>query len=263
MKNGILVLRLFFLTQLNYLRKKDIKKYWTLAVDMGSIVYLAENDFQVTSVDISVQALEWLKEYIEKESIDNINLEKADINNLPFEDGYFDVVICTSVLHHQCLEQIKKSISEIHRVLKEKGFFLFDILSIEDDSFGIGEEIESNTFVGSREGEEDIPHHYTDIEELNDLLKGFSEIKYIDRLTDYKEKDIVYLLWIGIDDKAREKRIGTEFLNHIIDFCKAKGYRYLHTDTAINNERAQRFYIRNGFFDKGITRSYQLYINYY
>ena len=47
-------------------------------------------------------------------------------------------------------------------------------MPIEDDSFGVGQEIEPNTFVGSREGEADIPHHYTNIEELNKLLKGFS-----------------------------------------------------------------------------------------
>lgn len=50
--------------------------------------------------------------------------------------------------------------------------------------------------------------------------------------------------------------LGTEFLNHIIHYCLTKGYRYLHTDTAINNKIAQNFYIRNGFIDKGITRSY-------
>ena len=49
-------------------------------------------------------------------------------------------------------------------------------MSIEDDYFGYGQEIEPNTFVGSREGEEDIPHHYTDIEELKRLLKGFPKV---------------------------------------------------------------------------------------
>jgi len=30
----------------------------------------------------------------------------------------------------------------------------------------------------------------------------------------------------------------------------------MHTDTALRNKVAQRFYIRNGYKDSGITRSY-------
>lgn len=85
---------------------------------------------------------------------------------------------------------------------------------------------------------------------------GSAEIKYIDNLTESAEKDIIYLVWIGIDKKVKGKGMGTEFLNHIIQYCLAKGYRYLHADTALNNKTAQKFYIRNGFIDNGITRSY-------
>ncbi|GFN37000.1 GNAT family N-acetyltransferase [Tepidimicrobium xylanilyticum] len=90
----------------------------------------------------------------------------------------------------------------------------------------------------------------------NNIALGSAEIRYIDKLTGNKERNTIYLVWIGIDKKVKGKGLGTEFLNHIIDFCKGKGYRYLHTDTAINNETAQRFYIRNGFVNKGVTRSY-------
>jgi ubiquinone/menaquinone biosynthesis C-methylase UbiE len=140
-------------------------------------IYLAENNFNVTSIDINAQAIEWLKRYIDRKSISNITLIQADKNSLPFQDNYFDAVICTSVLHHQDFKQIENSISEIYRVLRRNGYFSFDFLSVEDDSFGIGEEIEENTFVGSREGEDNIPHHYTDVIELNELFNSFREIK--------------------------------------------------------------------------------------
>lgn len=58
--------------------------------------------------------------------------------------------------------------------LKSSGGLIFDILSKDDLSYGLGEAIEENTFVGSREGEEGIPHHYTNIKELEKLLEKFN-----------------------------------------------------------------------------------------
>ena len=168
----------FFKENIKLFKEMECKRVLDIGCGYGKhSIYLAENKFNVTSIDINAQAIEWLKRYIDRKSITNITLIQADINSLPFQDNYFDAVICTSVLHHQDFKQIKNSISEIYRVLKQDGYFIFDFLSVEDDSFGIGEEIEKNTFIGSREGEEYIPHHYTDIVELNELLDSFSEIK--------------------------------------------------------------------------------------
>lgn len=142
-------------------------------------IYLSQNDFNLTSIDINKQAIEWLKKYIDINHINNINVIKVNINNLPFENDYFDGVICSSVIHHQRLKEIRNSISEIYRVLKQNGCILVNFISIEDDSFGLGKEMEKNTFVGSREGEEDIPHYYTDINELKGLFKRFREIEIL------------------------------------------------------------------------------------
>lgn len=142
-------------------------------------IYLSQNDFNLTSIDINKQAIEWLKKYIDINHINNINVIEANINKLPFENDYFDGVICSSVIHHQGLKEIRNSISEIYRVLKQNGRILVNFISIEDDSFGLGKEMEKNTFVGSREGEEDIPHYYTDINELKGLFKKFREIEIL------------------------------------------------------------------------------------
>ena len=138
--------------------------------------YLSENNFTVTSIDINEKAIEWLKEYINTKGISNVNLIKANANALPFENDYFDAIICSSVIHHHNLKGIKNSISEIYRVLKQNGCALVDFMSLEDDSFGLGEEVEKNTFIGSREGEEDVPHYYTDTSELKELFKNFRNI---------------------------------------------------------------------------------------
>lgn len=158
------------------------EKGYKSILDIGSgygkhSIYLCEKDFDVTSIDINIQAIEWIREYIDRENIPNIELIQADIHDLPFENDVFDAVICSSVIHHQNLEGIKNSISEIYRVLKKDGCILVDFMSLADDSFGLGKEVEKNTFIGSREGEEAIPHYYTDVDELKELFKDFGDVK--------------------------------------------------------------------------------------
>ena len=50
---------------------------------------------------------------------------KADICDLPFEDNSFDVVFCNHVLEH--IEDDKKAMNELYRVLKKGGFGIFQI----------------------------------------------------------------------------------------------------------------------------------------
>ena len=51
--------------------------------------------------------------------VEDCDLRKADVRNLPFQDKYFDTVFATDVLEH--VEEIDKAIKEIQRVLKTNG----------------------------------------------------------------------------------------------------------------------------------------------
>jgi predicted SAM-dependent methyltransferase len=50
---------------------------------------------------------------------------KLDIQNIPFDDDSFDVVICNHVLEH--VKDDKKAMSEIFRILKKDGFALLQV----------------------------------------------------------------------------------------------------------------------------------------
>lgn len=64
-------------------------------------------------------------EYITSDLHSPIADVKADICDLPFEENTFDVVFCNHVLEH--IEDDKKAMSELHRVLKPKGMGIFQI----------------------------------------------------------------------------------------------------------------------------------------
>ncbi len=139
-------------------------------------LFFAQHGFEVFASDICENSINILKDRICKKGITNIKVHNCNFTDILFEDSYFDAVVCTSVLHHANVKDISIGLKEIHRVLRPNGCLIFDILSIDDDSYGLGEAIEENTFVGSREGEEGIPHHYTDIKELEGLLKDFRKV---------------------------------------------------------------------------------------
>ena len=50
---------------------------------------------------------------------------KADITNLPFKEGEFDVVFCNHVLEHVLDD--KKAMQELFRILKKGGFGIFQV----------------------------------------------------------------------------------------------------------------------------------------
>lgn len=75
----------------------------------------------------------FLKLFKQQQNLDYITADlyspiadvKADICNLPFEENSFDVVFCNHVLEH--IDDDKKAMSELYRVLKPGGLGIFQI----------------------------------------------------------------------------------------------------------------------------------------
>jgi ubiquinone/menaquinone biosynthesis C-methylase UbiE len=76
---------------------------------------------ELTGVDFSQELLKYAKENAEKKNV-TVDLIEAEAFNLPLDDSSFDAVLFYAVLH--CIdtaEKRKKSLEEIHRILKPKG----------------------------------------------------------------------------------------------------------------------------------------------
>lgn len=141
--------------------------------------FFAEHGFDVYAGDADVEKIAWLDTHVQTNCPGRVTVRTMRAEEIPFRDEFFDAIICTSVLHHARLHAIEQGMGELYRVLKQGGCLLLDMLSIEDASYGVGEMLEQNTFVGSRLGEEDVPHHYTDRAEINRLTRRFREVEII------------------------------------------------------------------------------------
>lgn len=61
---------------------------------------------------------------------------EGDVSSLDFPDAVFDLVVDFGIVHH--VPNWKDALSEVHRVLKAHGEFLFEDLSVETWEQGIG-----------------------------------------------------------------------------------------------------------------------------
>ncbi|SEO53919.1 Methyltransferase domain-containing protein [Mucilaginibacter gossypiicola] len=97
-----------------------------------NIAYFLQNGFKVYGVDQSEHAVELSKrlsaELCPDHSPDNFKL--AAVENLPFSDGQFDLVICSAVLHFaNDAEHFDSMLRSLWRVLKPGGYFFARLAS--------------------------------------------------------------------------------------------------------------------------------------
>jgi len=106
--------------------KIDSGKTNVLEVGCGECILseeIARMGFITTGIDPSEPSLNSAINHAIKGNL-KINYEKGTGENLPFQNNSFDVVLCCDVLEH--VYDLPKVISEISRVLKNGGIFIYD-----------------------------------------------------------------------------------------------------------------------------------------
>jgi tellurite methyltransferase len=97
-----------------------------------NLVYLLQNRFDVYGIDPDEGAVKAVQALSEKLSPGNPldNFKIASIEDLPFEDAYFDLVICNTVLHFASNSgHFDQMIRSLWRVLKPGGYFFARLAS--------------------------------------------------------------------------------------------------------------------------------------
>jgi ubiquinone/menaquinone biosynthesis C-methylase UbiE len=80
---------------------------------------LADVAYKVEGVDLDSKTIEYAsKKYLRQ----NINFTIGDILNIPFEDNFFDLIICFETFEH--LDEHDRLLNEVKRVLKDDGILI-------------------------------------------------------------------------------------------------------------------------------------------
>ncbi len=104
---------------------KDIPKSDMLEIGCGTghwSEFFIDNGFQLVATDISEAMLDVMK----SKNL-NVDIKLANSENLPFKDNEFSIV--SSITMIEFVENQKKVIDEIYRVLKPNGFLLMGCLN--------------------------------------------------------------------------------------------------------------------------------------
>ena len=152
----------------------------SLVLDLGCgtgkhSIFLAQEGFSVYATDMSGTGIEIARKKAESLGLSGIHFKQHDMIGIPFTDNFFDVAICIWTIYHGTLGRIQETINEIYRVLKPGGMVLTDFLSVNDETYGLGGEIEKNTFkdIGGYTFK-DVPLvHFSNLNEISELYKRF------------------------------------------------------------------------------------------
>lgn len=148
----------------------------------ANLWFLHREGFQVAGIDGSPNAVEQSKNRLLTEN-KHLNSMEPDIrvgnfSSLAWEDNSFDVVIDVFSVYANPIEIIKKTLEEVHRVLKPGGAFFCKLWGTNTTGYGTGTQIEKNTFDSISTGpcaNMGVTHFF----DINEIKKVYSMFKLV------------------------------------------------------------------------------------
>jgi len=157
--------------------KRPLKRILDLGCGNGRhVMFFAEQGFEVYGLDCSTAAIQTANKWLLKKGL-KAHLQVGDSANLPYEDGFFDIVVACGVLDHMTFSDAKKTLTEMRRVTLCHGYVYVTLRSTEDSEYGRGKKIDHNVFELTAGYEKGIVQHYFDLEEIKEL---FDALKVFD-----------------------------------------------------------------------------------
>ena len=184
-----------------YMAKKWKDAGHKYLLDLGAglgrhAIYFSKQGFQVSAMDLSEYAIQYLNNWAEQEN-QLINTSVGDMLSLPYHNNSFDCIFAYHVISHTDSLGINKIMSEIERVLKPNGEVYLTFCSKESTEYieSWFPKLDNSTLICQDEAEKGIPHYYVDLNDLKYLLTNFNielikhtEYCYVNQTSRRREK---------------------------------------------------------------------------
>lgn len=110
-------------------KERGVKKILDLGCGSGRhTVFLTKSGFGVFGIDVAKDGVDIAKKWLKEEGKKTADLRVGDIyKKLPYESSFFDALISTQTLHHNKIENIRKLVKEIERILKLHGLLFVTV----------------------------------------------------------------------------------------------------------------------------------------
>jgi SAM-dependent methyltransferase len=164
-----------------------VKRILDLGCGTGRhLTFLSRSGFDVSGFDSSKTALDLALKWLNEEGlVANIHLGRME-EPLPYPDDNFDAVISIQVIHHNLIQDIVSTVTEIERILTTDGFIFISVPVLDstpekpEDDWKL-EQVEEGTFIPQVGPESGVPHHYFTEQELHGIFKNFKILEmYLD-----------------------------------------------------------------------------------
>lgn len=155
-------------------RKEGVRRILDLGCGDGChLVYFARRGYEMCGLDSAPTAVRLAGDWLAKEGL-SAQLVSGDMSAIPWADAVFDAVICIQTINHQRIAGVRRTMSEIWRVLCPGGW-LFLTVSTDRPTGPVtnGREVEPNTYVLLSGHEKGVPHHFFNMDELLTELLQF------------------------------------------------------------------------------------------
>lgn len=104
-----------------------------IATGPGYVAFgFADRCQEVVGVDLTEAPLEIAEQTRQEHGVDNTHFQKADAENLPFEESSFDVVVCRFAFHH--LEHPSRVLQQMTHVCRPNGTVVVEDLVVSEHS---------------------------------------------------------------------------------------------------------------------------------
>jgi SAM-dependent methyltransferase len=167
-----------FLKRREDLTRWTVKRQVARVLDLGcgngsNARFFAQQGYQALGIDISPSAIDIARAWFAEEGL-TADLRVGSCLELPYEDGFVDVVVSHGVLDHLLPADALTAMAEVHRVLRPGGLCFLTLVAVNDCEYGKGEPAGRNTFILADGYEKGLAQHYFDRQDIEALVREFT-----------------------------------------------------------------------------------------